>query len=164
MIERRLAASDAVLGNAPVLIVPWLTFDGAHTYADGERAAAERMFLLSGGAAIQNLLLGASAQGLASCWISSSIFCREEAKPRSAWTDRWHALGTVACGPMPEGGPAGPVRRSTWETSRPGRDASHGPALGTLCLRGATPMRLVRRVPHRVQASQHRPQADQGRT
>ena len=109
VIERRLEASDAVLGNAPVLIVPWLTFDGAHAYADGEREAAEReMFLLSGGAAIQNLLLGVSAQGLASCWISSSIFCREEARAALGMDDRWHALGTVACGPMPEGGPAGP--------------------------------------------------------
>ena len=57
-IERRIARSDAVLGAAPVLIVPWVRFRGAHPYADAERSHAEReMFLLSGGAAIQNLLL-----------------------------------------------------------------------------------------------------------
>ncbi len=50
VIERRLARSDAVLGAAPVLIVPWLTLGRAHAYADGERSTAERdMFLLSGG-------------------------------------------------------------------------------------------------------------------
>ncbi|MGZ8629457.1 MAG: coenzyme F420-0:L-glutamate ligase [Actinomycetota bacterium] len=109
VIEGRLAASDAVLGTAPVLIVPWLTFEGSHASADPERAEAEReMFLLSGGAAIQNLLLALSAQGLASCWISSSIFCREEARAALGVDDRWDALGTVACGPMPEGGAAGP--------------------------------------------------------
>ena len=81
VIERRVAASDAVLGTAPVLIVPWLSIEGGHTYADAERSQAEReMFVLSGGAAIQNLLLALSAQGLASAWISSSIFCREEAR------------------------------------------------------------------------------------
>lgn len=104
VIERRLAASDAVLGRAPALIVPWLTFEGSDAYADAERADAERqMFLLSGGAAIQNLLLALSAQGLASCWLSTSIFCRDEARAALGMDDRWDALGTVACGPMPEG-------------------------------------------------------------
>ena len=103
-IERRIAASDAVLGAAPALIVPWLTLAGSHTYAEDERAIAERdMFLLSGGAAIQNLLLGLSAQGLASAWISSSIFCREEARDALGMGEEWLALGTVACGPMPNG-------------------------------------------------------------
>jgi coenzyme F420-0:L-glutamate ligase/coenzyme F420-1:gamma-L-glutamate ligase len=89
-----------------VLIVPWLSLDGAHAYPDEERAGAERdMFLLSGGAAIQTLLLGLSAQALASCWISSSIFCREEARSALGVDERWLALGTVACGPPPHDGP-----------------------------------------------------------
>lgn len=109
VIERRLAGSDAVLGAAPALIVPWLTLEASHTYADAERGAAERdMFMLSGGAAIQNLLLALSAQGLASCWISSSIFCREEAREALGMGASWSALGTIACGPMPEGGPPVP--------------------------------------------------------
>ena len=79
-IERRIARSDEVLGEAPALIVPWLSLEGSHDYPDAERAVAERdMFMLSGGAAIQNLLLALSAERLASCWIGSSIFCREEA-------------------------------------------------------------------------------------
>jgi coenzyme F420-0:L-glutamate ligase/coenzyme F420-1:gamma-L-glutamate ligase len=103
-IARRIARSDAVLGAAPVLIVPWVRFAGAHAYPDGERAAAEReMFLLAGGAAIQNLLLALHAQGLASCWISSTLFCQEEARAVLGMEEAWHALGTVAVGPMPEG-------------------------------------------------------------
>lgn len=107
-IERRIARS-AVLGQAPTLIVPFVRFGGAHPYADDERAGAEReMFLLSGGAAIQNLLLGLHARSVASCWISSTLFCQEETRAVLGVSDEWHALGTVACGPMPEGGASRP--------------------------------------------------------
>jgi coenzyme F420-0:L-glutamate ligase / coenzyme F420-1:gamma-L-glutamate ligase len=103
-IERRIARSDAVLGAAPVLIVPWVRFEGAHPYDDAERAHAEQeMFLLSGGAAIQNLLLALSAQGFASCWISSTLFCQEESRAALGMSEEWFALGTVAAGPMPAG-------------------------------------------------------------
>jgi len=103
-IERRLARSDAVLGAAPTLIVPFVRFDGAHPYADSERSGAEReMFLLAGGAAIQTLLLALHDQGYASCWISSTLFCQEETRAVLGLDDGWYALGTVACGQMPEG-------------------------------------------------------------
>jgi coenzyme F420-0:L-glutamate ligase/coenzyme F420-1:gamma-L-glutamate ligase len=61
------------------------------------------MFLLSAGAAIQNLLLALHAQGLASCWISSTLFCQEETRAVLDAPEAWTALGAVACGPMPEG-------------------------------------------------------------
>ena len=103
-IARRIARSDAVLGAAPVLIVPWVRFERAHPYPDAERAHAEReMFLLSGGAAIQNLLLALHAQGYASCWISSTLFCQQESRMALGMDDRWFALGTVAAGPTPAG-------------------------------------------------------------
>jgi coenzyme F420-0:L-glutamate ligase/coenzyme F420-1:gamma-L-glutamate ligase len=109
VIERRIARSDAVLGAAPTLIVPLVRFAGAHPYPDDERAGAEReMFLLAGGAAIQNLLLALHARQVASCWISSTLFCQEETRAVLGLDDAWHALGTVACGPMPEGGAARP--------------------------------------------------------
>ena len=108
-IERRIARSDEVLGQAPTLIVPFVRFAGAHPYPDAERAGAEReMFLLSGGAAIQNLLLGLHARSVASCWISSTLFCQEETRAVLGVDQEWHALGTVACGPMPEGGASRP--------------------------------------------------------
>ncbi|MEP7059314.1 MAG: coenzyme F420-0:L-glutamate ligase [Actinomycetota bacterium] len=109
VIEARIAKSDAVLGAAPLLIVPFVRFDGSHPYADPERSGAERdMFLLSGGAAIQNLLLGLSAQNIASCWISSTLFCQEETHSALGMADGWFALGTVAAGPKPEGGASRP--------------------------------------------------------
>lgn len=104
VIARRLARSDALLGTAPLLIVPFVRFREAHRYSDDERAHAEQeMFLLSAGAAIQNLLLALHAQGVASCWISSTLFCQEETREALVVDDEWFALGTVAAGPMPEG-------------------------------------------------------------
>jgi coenzyme F420-0:L-glutamate ligase/coenzyme F420-1:gamma-L-glutamate ligase len=103
-IDRRIARSDAVLGAAPVLIVPWVRFERAHPYPDAERAHAEQeMFLLSGGAAIQNLLLALHAQGYASCWISSTLFCQQESREALGMGQEWFALGSVAAGPMPAG-------------------------------------------------------------
>jgi coenzyme F420-0:L-glutamate ligase/coenzyme F420-1:gamma-L-glutamate ligase len=105
-IERRIARSDAVLGAAPLLVVPWIRFAGAHPYRDAERAHAEQeMFLLSAGAAIQNLLLALHAQGLASCWISSTLFCQEETRAALGVADEWFALGTIAVGRPAEGEP-----------------------------------------------------------
>jgi len=106
VIARRIDRSDAVLGTAQVLIVPWIRFRGAHRYEDEERAHAEQeMFLLSGGAAIQSLLLALHAQGIASCWISSTLFCQEETRAVLSMDDEWFALGAVAAGPMPAGSP-----------------------------------------------------------
>ena len=120
-------------GAAPVLIVPWVTFAGSHPYGDAERAHAEReMFLLSGGAAIQNLLLALHAQGVASCWISSTLFCQEETRAVLGMADEWFALGTVAAGPMPEGGASRP---------RPPIDLAEFPAAG------ASPHDAVDEVP-----------------
>ena len=103
-IERRLRRSDQLLGQAPVLMVPCVRPAGAHSYPDAERAGAEReMFVLSGGAAIQNLMLALHAQGLASCWVSSTLFCKEEAREALGLDDEWIPLGSIAVGPPPLG-------------------------------------------------------------
>ena len=51
----------------------------------------------------QNLLLALHAQGYASCWISSTLFCQQESREALGMDDAWFALGTVAAGPMPAG-------------------------------------------------------------
>jgi dehydro coenzyme F420 reductase / coenzyme F420-0:L-glutamate ligase / coenzyme F420-1:gamma-L-glutamate ligase len=107
VIERRVAKSDALLEEAPALIVPLVRLRGAHRYDDAERASAEReMFLLSGGAAIQNLMLALHAQGLASCWVSSTLFCKEETREALALDEEWVPLGSIAAGPPPPDEPA----------------------------------------------------------
>ena len=103
-IERRIARSDAILGAAPLLVVPWVTFASSQSYADAARSHAEQeMYLLSAGAAIQNLLLALHAQGYGSAWLASTLFCQEETRAVIGMGPEWFALGTVAVGPMPDG-------------------------------------------------------------
>jgi dehydro coenzyme F420 reductase / coenzyme F420-0:L-glutamate ligase / coenzyme F420-1:gamma-L-glutamate ligase len=102
VIARRVARSDELLATAPTLLVPSVRLLGAHAYADDERAGAERdMFVLSAGAAIQNLLLALRAQGLASSWISSTLFCREETRTALGLDGEWLPMGIVAVGRPP---------------------------------------------------------------
>ncbi len=106
VIARRLARSDALLGEAPLLVIPALRPDGAQAYADDERTAAEReMFLLSGGAAVQSFMLALHAQGLASCWVSSTLFCKDEARESLGLGPEWIPMGAIAVGPPPAEGP-----------------------------------------------------------
>ena len=63
------------------------------------------MFLLSAGAAVQSLLLALHAQGVASCWVSSTLFCKEEARDALGLDDEWIPLGSIAIGVPTPGGP-----------------------------------------------------------
>jgi len=109
VIARRLAISDDLLGQAPILCVPCVRLRGAHAYPDAERSGAEReMFLLSGGAAIQNLMLALHAQGLASCWVSSTLFCKEETREALGLDEQWIPLGSIAIGAPASGAPPRP--------------------------------------------------------
>jgi coenzyme F420-0:L-glutamate ligase / coenzyme F420-1:gamma-L-glutamate ligase len=106
VITRRLDRSDALLGAAPVLLLPFLTLAGADDYGDDRRREAERdMFLLATGAAVQNVLLALHAQGVASAWVSSSLFCKPETAAAVGLGPEWLAMGTVAAGPPPAGEP-----------------------------------------------------------
>ncbi len=59
------------------------------------------MLVLSGGAAVQNLVLALWAQGLASSVIGSTMADVERIRGALGFGDEWLPLATVACGPMP---------------------------------------------------------------
>jgi coenzyme F420-0:L-glutamate ligase / coenzyme F420-1:gamma-L-glutamate ligase len=110
-ITRRLARSDALLGAAPALALPFLTMAGADRYPDQLRSRAERdMFLLATGAAVQNFMLALHAQGYGSAWVSSSLFCQPEAAQALGMdAQTWLAMGIVALGaPAPGEAPPRP--------------------------------------------------------
>jgi len=110
-IARRIRRGEP-LRNAPLIIVPCLVADAAHTYPDADRNASERtMFVVAMGAAIENLLVALAVEGLGSCWISSTLFCREIATQSLGLPAEWEPMGAVGVGH-----PAAPA------PDRPGRD------------------------------------------
>jgi coenzyme F420-0:L-glutamate ligase/coenzyme F420-1:gamma-L-glutamate ligase len=104
VVERRIAKSRALLGEAPVLLVPCLAPGGRHRYPDERRSGAEAtMFALAAGGAVQTLLLALHAHGLGGAWISSSIFCQDVAAAALGLAPGWLPLGSVAAGhPHPD--------------------------------------------------------------
>ncbi|MEU3355022.1 coenzyme F420-0:L-glutamate ligase [Streptomyces sp. NPDC037389] len=97
-IARRVRRGD-VLRKAPYLAVPCLVTDGAHTYRDARRAAAEReMFVVAAGAAVQNFLVTLASERLGSAWVSSTMFCPDVVRDVLALPEGWDPMGAVAIG------------------------------------------------------------------
>lgn len=68
-------------GEAPVLILAGYTMDEMDRYPDRRRQRAEEaMAVQSAAAAVQNLLLAASAHGLGACWCCAPLFAPGEVR------------------------------------------------------------------------------------
>jgi coenzyme F420-0:L-glutamate ligase/coenzyme F420-1:gamma-L-glutamate ligase len=92
-------SSSAKLTTAPALLLGCLTWDGLDRYPDQTRQLAEwGMALLSLGASIENLMLGAADAGLASCWVAAPIFCPDEARAALDLDADWSPQALVLVG------------------------------------------------------------------
>jgi coenzyme F420-0:L-glutamate ligase / coenzyme F420-1:gamma-L-glutamate ligase len=75
-VKVELRFSMRRFSEAPVLILVGYTMTGMDVYPDRARRAAEQaMAVQSAAAAMQNLLLAASANGLGACWCCAPLFC-----------------------------------------------------------------------------------------
>jgi coenzyme F420-0:L-glutamate ligase / coenzyme F420-1:gamma-L-glutamate ligase len=100
------------LRRAPLIIVPCLVAEAAHIYPDDRRNASERtMFVVAMGASVENLLVALAVDGLGSCWVSSTLFCRQVAVQALGLPAGWEPMGAIGVGH-----PAAPA------ADRPARD------------------------------------------
>jgi coenzyme F420-0:L-glutamate ligase/coenzyme F420-1:gamma-L-glutamate ligase len=99
-IEKRIARGN-ILRTAPVVVIPFMDLSaGGHTYPEaGGRNNSERdMFLVAGGAAVENLLIAISTQGYGSAWISSTLFCPDTVRENLGLATSLLPLGAIAIG------------------------------------------------------------------
>ncbi|WP_032403544.1 coenzyme F420-0:L-glutamate ligase [Rhodococcoides fascians] len=97
-IAARLSRGD-ILFDAPEIVVPFCVPDGAHSYPDERRRAAEEtMFTVAVGAAVQGLLVALAVRELGSCWIGSTIFAADTVRAELGLRADWKAMGAIAIG------------------------------------------------------------------
>ncbi|MFD2151169.1 coenzyme F420-0:L-glutamate ligase [Rhodococcus jostii] len=97
-VQARVARGN-ILVDAPEVIIPFCVPDGAHTYPDPRRQAAEStMFTVAVGAAVQGLLVSLATKGIGSCWIGSTIFAADIVRDVLDLPEDWRPLGAIAVG------------------------------------------------------------------
>ena len=97
-VERRVARGQ-ILYDAPEVVIPFMVPDGAHSYPDAARTAAEHtMFTVAVGAAVQALLVALAVRGVGSCWIGSTIFAADLVRDELGLPEDWEPLGAIAIG------------------------------------------------------------------
>jgi coenzyme F420-0:L-glutamate ligase/coenzyme F420-1:gamma-L-glutamate ligase len=109
-VDRRVSRGQ-ILYDAPELVIPFMVPDGAHTYPDETRTAAENtMFTVAAGAAVQALLVALAVRDVGSCWIGSTIFAADLVRRVLELPSDWQPLGAIAIGHADElPGPRNPV-------------------------------------------------------
>lgn len=106
-IEALLERSRRQIEEAPALVLGCLVAEGLRTWPDERRRSAEwGMALQSMGCALENLMVAAHAEGLASFWISAPLFCGPEVREALDLPVEYEPQALVAIGyPAPGASP-----------------------------------------------------------
>ncbi|HEV2755691.1 MAG TPA: nitroreductase family protein [Actinomycetota bacterium] len=77
-VDSILSRSHGLLTSTPLLTVCSADMSRAHSYPDERRRLAEwSLFAHATGAALQVYMVALAEEGIASCWISAPVFCRD---------------------------------------------------------------------------------------
>ncbi|MGI8407635.1 MAG: nitroreductase family protein [Actinomycetota bacterium] len=98
-IEAILNRSHRLLTGAPLLTVCCADMSRAHEYPDDRRRLAEwSLFAHSVGAALQIYMMSLATDGIASCWISAPVFCRDAVREHLGAPEEVEAHALVLAG------------------------------------------------------------------
>jgi F420 biosynthesis protein FbiB-like protein len=98
-IESLLARSRRQIEDAPALVLACLVEEGLRSWPDEHRQQAEwGMALQSAGAAMENIMLAAHEEGLASYWISAPLFCPDAVREALDLPAGFRAQALIALG------------------------------------------------------------------
>ena len=96
---RALERSRRRVEGAPTLLLGCVVGDGLASYPDERRDRAEwTMAAHSFGAALQNLLLEASARGLGAYWMAAPLYAQDAVRDALDLPERWRPQALVALG------------------------------------------------------------------
>jgi coenzyme F420-0:L-glutamate ligase/coenzyme F420-1:gamma-L-glutamate ligase len=97
-IRARNERSIARIAGAPLAVLALLD-EGCLPSGAGARSDAERTLLVqSVAAAAENLLLAATAEGLAACWICAPAFCPRTVREHLTLPETWTAQALILIG------------------------------------------------------------------
>ena len=97
--NRALSRSRRQIEEAPTLLLGCAIAEGLREYSDARRRSAEwTLATHSFGAAMQNILLAASARGLGAFWISAPLYAPEAVRAALDLDAAWQPQALIALG------------------------------------------------------------------
>ncbi len=98
-IDALLARSRRQIEKAPALVLGCLVTEGLRDWPDERRRRAEwEMAVQSMGCAMENLMLAAHAEGVASYWLSAPLFCQDAVREALDLPAGYRAQALIALG------------------------------------------------------------------
>ena len=98
-IELLLSRSERQIVSAPALVLASIVAEGLRSWPDQRRRRAEyRMAVQSIGCALQNIMVAAQAEGLASYWISAPLFCPDAVREALDLPAEYEAQALISIG------------------------------------------------------------------